>query len=221
MTNYHYWQYFLSLETDLITTSRYIEFSGVNNSTVHNNDKTFSTELLRIFLTACAECENILKIILAKHDITNLKDISQIKTSIRGIPLYRELPNQIITCEAYNLKFTPWEAWNTSNKNSPQWWQDHNAVKHGRANDTNSNYHLANVFNTLSSVAALMCLLFEYYKKRQDGDEGENVIKYRVELPPTLAPKLFIPKESGLGYADLGYGENWTWVWAPGAFGNT
>src|SRR4028118_1289829 len=210
MTNYHYWQYFLSLETDLITTSRYIEFNGVNDSSVKNNDETFSTELLRIFLTACAECENILKIILARHDITNPGNILGIQTSIMGIRTYRELPNQIITCEAYNLKFTPWKAWN-SDENSPQWWQDHNAVKHGRANDTNSNYHLANVFNTLSSVAALMCLLFEYYKKRQDGDEGENG-KYRVSLPIALAPKFFIPKESGLGFDDAMY---WTWIWQP------
>jgi len=216
MTNYHYWQYFLSLETDLITTSRYIEFSGVNNSTVENNYKTFSTELLRIFLTACAECENILKIILVeKENIpqnrTNSGNISRIQTSIMRISTYRELPSQIITCEAYNLNFTPWEAWNTS-ENPPQWWKDHNAVKHGRANGTNSNYHLANVFNTLSSVAALMCLLFEYYKKRQEGDEGETVIKYRVTLPITLAPKFFIPKESGFGFDDDMY---WTWVWQP------
>jgi hypothetical protein len=214
MANYHYWQYFLSLETDLITTSRYIEFNGVNDSTVqNNNDKTFSTELLRIFLTACAECENILKIILARHHITNSKNILQIQTSMMGIPTYRELPNQIITCEAYNLRFTPWEAWN-SDQNPPQWWTDHNAVKHGRANDTNSNYHLANVFNTLSSVAALMCLLFEYYKEPFGANEG-RIIKDRVSLPPTLAPKLFTPKESGLGFGDI------YWIWQPKGFSNT
>lgn len=220
MTNYHYWQYFLSLETDLITTSRYIEFSGVNDNTVENNDKTFSTELLRIFLTACAECENILKIILAKENVSentiNSANLVKIQEIIMGIPTYSELRSQIITCEAYNLKFTPWEAWNTS-QNSPQWWKDHNTVKHGRANGTNSNYHLANVFNTLSSVAALMCLLFEYYKERRDGNEGENVIKYRVSLPTALAPKLFIPKESGLGFEDI----YWIWIWQPTDFRNT
>jgi len=218
MTNYHYWQYFLSLESDLITTSRYIEFSGVNDSTVKNNDKTFSTELLRIFLTACAECENILKIILAKESVSEntikSADISKMQEIMMNISTYDKLPNRIITCEAYNLSFTPWEAWNNS-RTSPQWWKDHNSVKHGRANDTNSNYHLANVFNTLSSVAALMCLLFEYYKEPFGANEGRNVIKDRVSLPPALAPKLLTPKESGLGFGDI------YWVWQPEGFRNT
>jgi hypothetical protein len=218
MTNYHYWQYFLSLETDLITTSRYIEFSGVNDANVENNDRTFSTELLRIFLTACAECENILKILLAKENVLentiNSANISKIQDIMMNISTYHKLPNQSITCEAYNLNFTPWADWNNP-RSSPQWWKDHNSVKHGRANGTNSNYHLANVFNTLSSVAALMCLLFEYYKERRDGNEGENVIKYRVSLPPALAPKLFTPKESGLGFGEI------YWIWQPEGFRNT
>jgi hypothetical protein len=217
MTNYHYWQYFLSLETDLITTSRYIEFNGVNDSTVKNNDKTFSTELLRIFLTACAECENILKIILAKENVSEntikSADILKIQDIMMNISTYHKLPNRIIACEAYSLNFNPWEAWNNS-RSSPQWWKDHNSVKHGRANGTNSNYHLANVFNTLSSVAALMCLLFEYYKESFGANEG-RVIKDRVSLPPALAPKLFTPKESGLGFGDI------YWIWQPEGFSNT
>jgi hypothetical protein len=219
MTNYHYWQYFLSLETDLITTSRYIEFSGVNDSTVkNNNDKAFSTELLRIFLTACAECENILKILLARENVleNTIKSASIVKIQdiLMNISTYHELPNRIITCEAYNLKFTPWKDWNTSQK-SPQWWKDHNTLKHGRAKGTNSNYHLANVFNTLSSVAALMCLLFEYYKEPFGANEGRKVINDRVSLPPALAPKLFTPKESGLGFGDI------YWFWQPEGFRNT
>lgn len=217
MTNYHYWQYFLTLETDLITTSRYIEFSGVNDNTVKNNDKTFSTELLRIFLTACAECENILKILLAKENVSEniikSADILKIRDIMMSISTYHKLPNRIITCEAYNLNFTPWAKWNNS-RSSPQWWKDHNSVKHGRANGTNSNYHLANVFNTLNSVAALMCLLFEYYKESFGANEG-RVIKDRVSLPPALAPKLFTPKESGLGFGGI------YWIWQPEGFSNT
>ena len=218
MTNYHYWQYFLSLETDLITTSRYIEFSGVNDDNVENsNDRAFSTELLRIFLTACAECENILKILLAKENVSeniNFTNIVNIQKSIMDISTYDKLPNRIITCEAYNLSFTPWKDWNNP-RTSPQWWKDHNSVKHGRANGTNSNYHLANVFNALSSVAALMCLLFEYYKEPFGANEGRNVIKDRVSLPPALAPKLFTPKESGLGFGNI------YWCWQPEGFRNT
>ncbi|MEG3976953.1 hypothetical protein QT970_20355 [Microcoleus sp. herbarium8] len=211
MTNYHYWQYFLNLETDLINTSRYIEFTGVNDSNVVNNTQTFSTELLRIFLAVCAECENTLKIILAKENssVNNIKgDIKKKQQAIMNISTYRELPNQTIDCPAYSLNFTPWTAWNTP-ENPPQWWKDHNDVKHGRANDIVSNYHLANLSNTLTSTAALMCLLFEYYKKPVNENEGENVIKYHVSLPPVFTPKLFIPKKSGLGFGNI------NWVWQP------
>jgi hypothetical protein len=224
MTNYHYWQYFLSLEADLITTSRYIDFTGVNDINVENNSNTFSTELLRIFLTACAECENILKIFAKqyrldiatqnnpdldneelekiKKEIKNLS-IQQLRNIIRESGTYDTLFNQTISCPAYSLNFTPWTGWDTSH-DPPQWWTDHNIVKHRRANDQESNYHLANLSNTLTSVAALMCLLFEYYKKPLDNNRGEG-----VSLPPVLAPQLFIPEESGLGFGNI------KWFWQP------
>lgn len=203
MTNYHYWQYFLSLETDLITTSRFIEFSGVDDVNIVNNGNTFSTELLRIFFISCAECENILKILATRINLsTNPRvNIKQLRDIIMNSD-YRTLSNQIISCPAYNLDLKPWYKWNIPN-NSPQWWTDHNSLKHGRSNDNNSNYHLANLSNTLNSVAALMCLLYEYYKKEINDNEGE----YSVSIPTVLAPKLFIPKVSGLGFGN----ENWVW----------
>lgn len=198
MTNYHYWQYFLSLEADLITTSRYIEFSShVNeNGNIENNAKTFSPELLRILFAACAECENILKVLTRSQS-----NIEGLKNAIMNSP-YSTLSNRSIFCPAYDLDFTPWEAWNRADS-SPQWWGDHNKLKHERTIANHSHYHKANLYNTLNSVAALMCLLYEYYKEELDGNEG----KYSVSLPPGLAPKLFIPKNSGLGYA------NSYWVW--------
>jgi hypothetical protein len=213
MTNYHYWQYFLSLENDLITTSRYIEFSShvhkIDDRTIviEDNNKTFSTELLRIFFASCAECENILKI-LVQSDVTTTSNLNI--TDLRRMIMasdYKTLSDITIFCPAYNLEFTPWKDWNIPSdiNASPQWWKDHNILKHRRADDNNSNYYLANLSNTLNSVAALMCLLYEYYKKELDGNEG----KYSVSLPAGLAPKLFIPKSE---IAGLGYGNGY-WVW--------
>lgn len=230
MTNYHYWQYFLSLEADLITTSRYIDFTGVNDINLENNNSnTFSTELLRIFLTACAECENILKIFAKQYrlDIAQQNnpdvddeelekiretvkklDIQPLRNDIRDSGTYGTLFNHTISCPAYSLNFTPWTGWDTSH-DPPQWWTDHNVVKHRRANDEESNYHLANLSNTLTSVAALMCLLFEYYKRPLNRNEGVNVIEYGVSLPPLLIPKLFISGISGSTF------DQTEWVWKP------
>ena len=267
ITNYHYWQYFLTLETDLITTSRYIEFTGadVNNKNnagtlstellgrffaacdeceniakilaekkskkkskdeislselreiiknlrhikctdadvKKNNAETFSPELLRIFFAACAECENIAKI-LAKEKSEDRISLHKLRNIIitQNKKNYGRLPNRTISCPAYSLYFTPWKTWEKTNNNDPQWWIDYNHVKHGRE----TNYHKANLSNTLNSMAALLCLLFEYYKKKQDRDD-ENFIYYVASFPPALATKLFITDVSGLGFG------NGTWDW--------
>lgn len=208
MTNYHYWQYFLSLETDLITTSRYIEFTGRyvdNNNENKNNDETFSTELLRIFFAACAECENIAKILAENNSQEKHINLPELGKIIIQNPKYHGLQNRTISCPAYSLDFTPWNTWNGTNEKglpeSPQWWKDHNDVKHGRE----THYHKANLSNTLKSVAALICLLFEYYKEKQT--EDENFIYYVVSFPPALATKLFITDISGLGFG------NGAWCW--------
>jgi hypothetical protein len=58
-------------------------------------------------------------------------------------------------------------------------------------------------------MTALMCLLFKYYKEPLDKNNGENFIEYRVFLPPVLAPKLFIPEKSALGFGSI------NWIWQP------
>jgi hypothetical protein len=48
-----HWNFFLALEEDLDTLSKYIDFSG--------NDEVYSIEIARLFLNACSEVDVILK----------------------------------------------------------------------------------------------------------------------------------------------------------------
>jgi hypothetical protein len=63
----------------------------------------------------------------------------------------------------YGLELIPWDKW--KNDKSPDWWSDHNGVKHQR----DINFEKANLINTLNSISGLFCLLLYYYK-----DEAEN-----------------------------------------------
>ncbi|MGL4498653.1 MAG: hypothetical protein ACRCU2_06280 [Planktothrix sp.] len=187
-TDYHNWQYFLSLENDLINLSRYIEFSGVTQPN-SENAKVYSIELVRIFLAACAESENILKILAPCPPSIDEEryNIKKIKNNLQSNyqPIFNHLVQATILMPIYNLSFNPWQEWTTTNA-APQWWFDHNSVKHNR---TQANYELAHLDNTLNSVAALMCLLFHYYPEIQPSGSG---------FPLILQPKLFDGNKSGI-----------------------
>ncbi|MEB3827036.1 hypothetical protein [Phormidium sp. CCY1219] len=217
-TDYHHWQYFLALENDLINVSRYIEFSKVTEVD-SKNAKVYSIELVRIFFAACAECENIGKS-LAHIRKGDLYDISDEIFSL-GNTNYAIIPFQQISCPAHSLTFTPWQKWSLDKINHPitlprlvyqhpAWWTHHNNVKHNRV----TAYEEANLLNTLNAVAGLMCLLFhDIFNDMGRSIPLEELTRkgyargYTISLPPSLAPKLFIPQESGIGFG----GQNWTW----------
>src|SRR5690554_5005922 len=52
--SYQYWDYYISLEDDLIATKRYVDFCD-------NNMSTYSIEFARIILSTCAEIDMVFK----------------------------------------------------------------------------------------------------------------------------------------------------------------
>ncbi|MGL4500014.1 MAG: hypothetical protein ACRCU2_13200, partial [Planktothrix sp.] len=131
---------------------------------------------------------------------TAIKDYND----FRGI--YSSLIDANIIIPVYNLKFEPWKEWNNppdpadinnekpsrDNDNPPQWWTYHNKIKHHRISSIptkeNKYYKAATLYNALSSVAGLMCLLFHYYPEIQPSGSGAPLI---------LQPKLFDANKSG------------------------
>ena len=147
ITNIH-WPYYLAFEEDIEKISRYIDFDKSNYC-------THSIELARILLAASSETDVLLK------ELCMLIDSSK---NPQRIDQYREIlaANNIslnshgVESSKYGLKLNPWSNWEKDI--NPEWWWAYNRVKHERSNF----FHLANLKNTLNSVAALLVVNIQY-----------------------------------------------------------
>lgn len=142
-----HWNYFLSLESDLLSLSRFIEFD-------EKNYECFSIENVRILMAAAAEVDVVCKQICQRIDLTSkANNINKYRDVI--LQVYQAIPQHKITIPRFGLKLTPWENWQ-SNDGVPFWWTAYNKVKHHR----HTSYDHANLKNTINAVAGLfvMCL---------------------------------------------------------------
>ncbi|EGY25405.1 hypothetical protein DA2_2563 [Desulfovibrio sp. A2] len=81
----------------------------------------------------------------------------------------------------YGIEINPWSGW--TYENSPQWWKDHNSVKHKR----DTNFEKATLENALYSMCALFSATIEYYKINFENYETK---KYAMkELMGSLSPE--------------------------------
>ena len=97
----NYWQYFLTIEDDLIKLSRFIEFDSENYS-------TYSIELVRILLVSCSEIDVLLKLLCKELkpdcDCKNIGEYADV--ILEKIPLIQELE---IYIPEYSIKLLPCE----------------------------------------------------------------------------------------------------------------
>lgn len=153
-----HWNYFLALEADLKTISRYIELHESNYS-------AFSIGLTQLFLAACSEIDVVLKAICSLStgkEPFNMEGYS--KVIFKKIP---SLLNRKVTIPIYNLLFSPFKEW--SLEEPPFWWDSYNKVKHHR----NTHYKEANLGNTVNALGALYILIFELLRVHKGKAEGE------------------------------------------------
>lgn len=157
-----YWTYFLALEDDLLVLSRYIEPSK-------GNFRTFSIELAHLLLAAASEVDVVMKL-----------RSEQVGERASNMVEYREVLHAIepalsamsASIPRYGLTLRPWVNW--TEERSPDWWSDHNAVKHQRSTE----FSKANLKNVLNAMAGLFLLLLGYYSHFEDCE--------RVVPAPTL-----------------------------------
>ncbi len=62
----------------------------------------------------------------------------------------------------YGLDILPWDNW--QNNKTPNWWRDYNLVKHNR----DEHYNLANLKNTIASLAGLFLAVLYFYKNEAE-----------------------------------------------------
>ena len=147
---YPHWQFFESLDNDLHSLSRIIEFD-------RDNFATHSVELVRLYLSICSEVDVVAKLLCARIDHSKTPDnINEYRSLI--VARYPNFSVLKIEMPEYALDFQPWSAWGSGT--NPLWWGNYNNVKHQR----NKHYREANLGNVLESAAGLLVLLIYFYQ---------------------------------------------------------
>lgn len=117
-----HWNYFLALERDLETTSRYIEF-------IEANFETYSIELAHLLLASSSEIDVVIKglcaLIAPGEKRENIDDYRKIIKS--HLP---EFIDESIFINRYGISLKPWDNW--LGEVNPNWWRSYNKVKHER-----------------------------------------------------------------------------------------
>lgn len=144
-----HWNYFLALEKDVETLSRYVEFCEANS-------ETFSIELAHLLFAAASEVDVVskafCKIKAPTAPCNNINDYRRI--ILNTLP---GLPAATVAVSRFGMTLTPWENW--SDGHNPDWWQSYNKVKHER----DQHFNQATLKNTLNAMAGLLVITFEYY----------------------------------------------------------
>ena len=169
---YPHWQYFLVLDRDIETVSRYVEIS-------QDNYDTYSIQFVRLLLSACSEIDVVAKI-LSKQVDTHFKPSGNFpgifdyqRTITKRFPKFHTTN---ILIPKYGITLTPWHKWSLANT-PPIWWSCHNKVKHQR----DTHYKQANLKNTINAVAGLFVMvLYLYASSHPNGLSYDAVSHPRV-----------------------------------------
>ncbi|MDM8552939.1 hypothetical protein QUF72_22865 [Desulfobacterales bacterium HSG2] len=146
-----YWEYFLSIETDLLRCGRYVEFT-------EDNYCTYSVEFACIIMAASSEFDTLAKDLCSKIDST--KRVGKI-TDYYSVIInrYPNFPGTKVIIPRYNLSHSPWSEWNAEER--PYWWsKGYNKIKHDRTN----NFVEANLKNAIDATAGLFVAILYLYK---------------------------------------------------------
>lgn len=180
-----HWNYFLALESDLERLSRYVEFAK-------HNFHTYSIEIAHLLLATASEIDVVAKELCVRNcpssKVKNINDYYDVlKTA------YPDITQMEVTIPRYGLTLTPWENWR--NNEPPQWWSDHNKVKHRRSD----NFRAAHLQNVLNAMGALFIVIVLLYK-------GRTGVSWIAPVPVLLNAPKALAKQSivaGVGHPVL------------------
>lgn len=124
-----HWNYFLAVEADLMTCSRYVEFAKPNFS-------CYSNEFAKIIILAGAEVDSILSELC--EVISPGCGVDRIT---RYFPIVLQRFPQLVQAEVsyprFDLHIHPWADWTA--KQGPDWWRkSYNKLKHVRHDEFDS-----------------------------------------------------------------------------------
>lgn len=178
-----YWNYYLELEDQFITTKKFVEFDISNYA-------TYSIEYLKLFQAVCSEIDVVAKILAEEYD-TAFKKIKNKNIQKWGYYLQSAYPYLETISALFNNDYSicPWQNWKyekytdkngalryrlLQGKKTPFWWTAYNKVKHERTSRFKygkANYSRANQKNLIYALAALFVLEKSYLESIKEETE--------------------------------------------------
>lgn len=140
---YGIWNYYLSIESDLANTSRYIEPAGQED--VH------SFEFAKILILACTEVESVFKLICVATECKEVGDIGEYKRIL--LSRYPKIVEATVSVSRLGKNIQPYSEWIDG---SLSWWTAYQKVKHSRG----SHFSFASYRNAVNALAALYIAIF-------------------------------------------------------------
>lgn len=154
-----HWNYFLALERDMESTSRYVEFC-------ESNFPVFSIELAHLLFAAASEVDVIAKLLCGQiNPAASPGNVNEYKAIL--LPTIPDLPETEVFIPRYGLSFKPWSNW--EGQHNPLWWRSYNNVKHQR----DAHFSEATLKNSLNALGALLILVFHYYSRKLAAQPGQ------------------------------------------------
>ncbi len=174
-----HWDYYMTLESDLLACRRYVEFHE-SNMHVH------SIEFVRLLLATCSEVEVLAKALCGKLDPS---------TEHGNIEQYRKTLAEALSLSDFEVeelqtptRFKPFLDW--AEQNSLTWWRSYNFVKHDRAN----HYQDATLKNCIRSLGGLYILNLYQHRdafERAELRPGSKLFAPQITQIPLTAPLRF------------------------------
>lgn len=190
----NYWQYFLELEEQFISTKRYVAFEKANF-------KTYSIEYLKLLEAVCSEIDVVGKEIAHQID-TSFKvtdptnNIQKWWYVIQDWAFETEMEPIMLLDE---LEFSPWNGYRIErhvdirgsvryrlarDSKTPRWWTSYNKVKHNRTMEDPETqekfFTKANLGNLCEAFTALYILEKRYMMSVGEADDYNRVQRSRL-----------------------------------------
>lgn len=187
-----HWNYFLALENDLETLTRYIEFDRANFN-------VFSIELAHLLFAAASEVDVLAKRICeVVNPAAPRNNIDNYRAVMLGCDKLSKLPTLEISIPRYGLKVKPWVSW--SKNENPAWWRNYNDVKHER----NKHFHEATLENVLNAMGVQLAFNFCYLSVQFPDSALHDTCDVTRLLKPESKLIRLPPLYYGLGHAMMG-----------------
>lgn len=154
------WNYYLSIETDLASTSQFIEPRGQEN--------VFSFEFFKILILSCTEVEAVFKDLCMEKTGKKGGNISEYKETI--LTHFPRIIYAKVYISRWGKAIFPFEGWDSGKL---KWWDAYNAIKHNR----NDNFHDATYQNAVYALSALYILIL-YLSKTTRLELNDTGSKY-------------------------------------------